>query len=65
MKAQLILSDTPQGIKVELKWRENGVQDNLAQSLSMNLLTNLSIQIRDLETSGALVIFKDKNSCNL
>lgn len=65
MKAQLILSDTTQGIKVELKWRENGVQDNLAQSLSMNLLTNLSIQIRDLENSGALVIFKDKNSCNL
>lgn len=65
MKAQLILSDTTQGIKLELKWRENGVQDNLAQSLSMNLLTNLSIQIRDLENSGALVIFKDKNSCNL
>lgn len=56
MKAILLLEDTPNGILVEARWQTSGCQDALTESISMNVLGNLTRFIKTMQDSGAVRI---------
>lgn len=59
MKAALILEDTPQGLKTKLVWQVNGHQDNVGQAISMNVMANCVLFIKDMEQQGLLRVVRE------
>ena len=59
MKTALILEDSPEGLRTKLVWQANGHQDNPGQAISMNVMTNLVMFIKDMEERGLLQIVKE------
>lgn len=59
MKTCLFLEDTPGGLKVKPIWQASGYQDVAAESISMMVITNLTLFIRDMEKQGLLKIAQE------
>ena len=59
MKAALILEDTPEGLYTKLVWQGNGHQDNPGQAISMNVMANCVLFIKDMELQGLLKVVRE------
>jgi hypothetical protein len=59
MKTCLFLEDTPGGLKTKLVWQVSGHQDHAADSIAMNVISNLALFIKDMEERGLLKIAKE------
>lgn len=59
MKTALILEDTPEGLRSKLVWQSSGHQDNPGEAISMNVMTNLVMFIKDMEERGLLRIVRE------
>lgn len=59
MRTALFLEDTPQGLKTKFVWQNNGHQDNLGEAISMNVMANLIMFIKEMEEKGLLRIVKE------
>ena len=59
MKTALIIEDTPQGLRTKFVWQSNGHQDNPGEAISMNVMANLIMFIKDMEERGLLRIVKE------
>ena len=60
MKTCLFLEDTPGGLKAKLVWQASGHQDHAADSIAMNVMSNLSLFIKEMQTKGLLKIAKEE-----
>lgn len=60
MKTCLFLEDTPGGLKAKLIWQVSGHQDHAADSIAMNVMTNLSLFIKDMQAKGLVKIAKEE-----
>lgn len=56
MKVALQIQDTPKGIQVSTVWEDNGVTDNMMQSVAMNFAASYALHMRKLSKLNALVI---------
>jgi len=60
MKTCLFIEDTPGGLKTKFIWQVSGYQDNAAESISMHVMSNLTLFIKDMEERGLLRIRKEE-----
>ena len=60
MKTCLFLEDTPGGLKAKLIWKASGHQDHAADSIAMNVMSNLMLFVKDMENRGLLRIAKEE-----
>ena len=56
MKYIVILEDTPRGVRAVCSVTGNDVTDNVLESLAGKVLTNWTIQLKELEEKGLLVV---------
>lgn len=59
MKTALFIEDTPDGLKTKLIWQPSGHLDNAAESIAMNVLSNMTLFIRDMDERRLLRIVKE------
>jgi hypothetical protein len=59
MKTALFIEDTPDGLKTKLVWQASGHQDHAADSIAMNVMSNLVLFVKDMEQRGLLRIVKE------
>lgn len=59
MKTALFLEDTPGGLVTKFVWQPNGHMDNAGQAISMNVMANLIMFIKDMDEKKLLRIVKE------
>lgn len=59
MKTALFIEDTPDGLKTKLIWQSSGHMDNAAESIAMNVMSNLTLFIKDMEERKLLRILPE------
>jgi hypothetical protein len=60
MKTALFIEDTPGGLKTKFVWQSNGHMDHAAESISMNVMANLTLFIKEMEDQKLLKIAKEE-----
>jgi hypothetical protein len=61
MKTALFIEDTPDGLKTKLIWQSSGHMDNVADSIAMNVMANLTLFIRNMEERKLLRILPENH----
>ncbi len=59
MRTALFIEDTPGGLKTKFVWQANGHMDHAAESISMNVMANLTLFIRDMEDKKLVRLAKE------
>lgn len=59
MKTALFLEDTPGGLVTKFVWQPNGHMDNAGEAISMNVMANLIMFIKDMDEKKLLKIVKE------
>ena len=59
MKTALFLEDTPAGLVTKFVWQPNGHMDNAGEAISMNVMANLIMFIKDMDEKKLLKIVKE------
>ena len=59
MRTALFIEDTPAGLKTKFVWQSNGHMDHAAESISMNVMANLTLFIQDMEKRKLLRLVKE------
>lgn len=59
MKTALFLEDTPGGLVTKFVWQPNGHMDNPGEAISMNVMANLIMFIKDMDERKLLKIVKE------
>lgn len=59
MKTALFIEDTPSGLKTKLVWQASGHMDHTQDSIAMNVMSNLTLFIRDMEERKLLRLMKE------
>ena len=60
MKTCLFIEDTPGGLKAKLIWQASGHQDQASDSIAMNVMANMQLFLKDMESKGLLKIAKEE-----
>ncbi|CAB4150159.1 hypothetical protein UFOVP562_46 [uncultured Caudovirales phage] len=59
MKTALFIEDTPDGLKTKFIWQSSGHMDKASESIAMNVMSNLTLFIKDMESQKLLRIVKE------
>lgn len=59
MRTALFIEDTPGGLVTKFVWQPNGHMDNAGEAISMNVMANLIMFIKDMDERKLLNIVKE------